>query len=38
MTIDIVKGEIQSTVLDISNVAIESTITTIYTVDGINYN
>jgi hypothetical protein len=38
MTIDIVKGEIQSTVLDISNVAIESTITTIYTVNGINYN
>ena len=38
MTIDIVKGEIQSTVLDISNVAIDSTITTIYTVDGINYN
>ena len=38
MTIDIVKGEIQSTVLDISNVAIESSITTIYTVDGINYN
>ena len=38
MTIDIVKGEIQSTVLDISNVAVESTITTIYTVNGINYN
>ena len=38
MTIDIVKGEIQSTVLDISSVAISSSITTIYTIDGINYN
>jgi hypothetical protein len=38
MTIDIVKGEIQSTVLDISNVAVESSITTIYKVDGVNYN
>jgi hypothetical protein len=38
MTINIVSGEIQSTVLDISNTAISSTITTIYTLDGINYN
>jgi hypothetical protein len=38
MTIDIVNSEIQSTLLDISNVAVESTILTIYTIDGINYN
>lgn len=38
MTIDIVNGEIQSTLLDISNVALESSILTIYTVNGINYN
>jgi hypothetical protein len=38
MTIDIVNSEIQSTLLDISNEAIESSILTIYTVNGINYN
>ena len=38
MTIDIINSEIQSTLLDISNEAIESSILTIYTVDGINYN
>lgn len=38
MSINIVSGEIQSTVLDISNVEIESNILTIYTLDGINYN
>jgi hypothetical protein len=38
MTINIVSGEIQSTVLDISNIAISGSITTIYTLDGINYN
>jgi len=38
MTIDIVNSEIQSTLLDISNVAVESTILTIYTINGINYN
>ena len=38
MTIDILNSEIQSTLLDISNEAIESSILTIYTVNGINYN
>jgi len=38
MTIDIIKGQIQSTVLDISNVAISSSISTIYTLNGVNYN
>ena len=38
MTINIVNSEIQLTLLDISNTAIESSVLTIYTVDGINYN
>jgi hypothetical protein len=38
MTINIVNSEIQATLLDISNEAIESSVLTIYTVDGINYN
>lgn len=38
MTINIVNSEIQATLLDISNNAISSSISTIYTVDGINYN
>lgn len=38
MTINIVNSEMQLTLLDISNTAIESSISTIYTVDGINYN
>ena len=38
MTINIVSGQIKSTVLDISNVQISAVITTIYTVNGINYN
>lgn len=38
MTIDIVNCQSQSTLLDISNVEISSTITTTFTVDGIPYN
>ena len=38
MTINIVNSEIQLTLLDISNTAIASSVLTIYTVDGINYN
>lgn len=38
MTIDIVKCESQVTFLDISNVEISSTINTIFTVNGVNYN
>ena len=38
MTIDIVNCETQATLLDISNVELSSTIDTIFTVNGVNYN
>lgn len=38
MTMNIVTGDIQATLLDISNNVLSSTVLTIYTVDGINYN
>jgi hypothetical protein len=38
MTIDIVNCESQATLLDISNEEISSTIDTIFTVNGVNYN
>ena len=38
MTIDIVNCESQATLLDISNEELSSTISTIFTVNGVNYN
>ena len=38
MTIDIVNCESQATLLDISNEELSSTINTIFTVNGVNYN